>query len=313
MKIVIPGGSGQVGQVLATHFHGAGHAVTVLSRHPGSAPWRTVAWNGCDLGAWRQELDGADVAINLAGRSVNCHYNPQHRREILESRIRTTEAVGRAIAEAAHPPAVWMNASTATIYRHALDRPMDEATGELGGSEPDAPAAWRFSIQVATSWERAFFAAATPRTRKIALRSAMTMSPGRGGIFDTLLWLVRAGLGGTAGSGEQFVSWIHYLDFIRAIEYLIAHPEFDGPVNVCAPHPLPNREFMRILREAWGARFGLSASNWMLEAGAALMRTETELILKSRRVVPRRLMTAGFEFQFPDWRGAATDLVGRIH
>lgn len=313
MKIVIPGGSGQVGQVLATHFHGAGHAVTVLSRHPGSAPWRTVAWNGCDLGAWRQELDGADVAINLAGRSVNCRYNPQHRREILESRIRTTEAVGRAIAEAAHPPAVWMNASTATIYRHALDRPMDEATGELGGSEPDAPAAWRFSIQVATSWERAFFAAATPRTRKIALRSAMTMSPGRGGIFDTLLWLVRAGLGGTAGSGEQFVSWIHYLDFIRAIEYLIAHPEFDGPVNVCAPHPLPNREFMRILREAWGARFGLSASNWMLEAGAALMRTETELILKSRRVVPRRLMTAGFEFQFPDWRGAATDLVGRIH
>jgi len=313
VKIVIPGGSGQVGQVLATHFHGAGHAVTVLSRHPGSAPWRTVAWNGCDLGAWRQELDGADVAINLAGRSVNCRYNPQHRREILESRIRTTEAVGRAIAEAAHPPAVWMNASTATIYRHALDRPMDEATGELGGSEPDAPAAWRFSIQVATSWERAFFAAATPRTRKIALRSAMTMSPGRGGIFDTLLWLVRAGLGGTAGSGEQFVSWIHYLDFIRAIEYLIAHPEFDGPVNVCAPHPLPNREFMRILREAWGARFGLSASNWMLEAGAALMRTETELILKSRRVVPRRLMTAGFEFQFPDWRGAATDLVGRIH
>ena len=309
---MIPGGSGQVGQALAAYFHGAGHTVTVLSRHPGSALWRTVAWNGCDAGDWRRELEGADVAINLAGRSVNCRYHERNRREILESRIRTTEVVGRAIAEAARPPAIWMNASTATIYRHALDRPMDETTGELGGSERDAPATWRFSIDVAVRWERAFFATVTPRTRKIALRSAMTMGPGKGGIFDTLLGLVRAGLGGTAGSGEQFVSWIHYLDFIRAIEFLIAHTEIDGPVNVCAPHPLPNRDFMRILRQAWGARLGLPASKWMLEAGAVLMRTETELILKSRRVVPGRLVSGGFEFQYPDWQGAAEDLVSRI-
>jgi uncharacterized protein (TIGR01777 family) len=261
MKIVIPGGSGQVGRVLAAHFHGAGHAVTVLSRRPERAPWRTVAWNGLGTGDWRREMDGADVAINLVGRSVNCRYNERNRREILESRIRATEAVGRAIAEAARPPTIWMNASTATIYRHALDRPMDEATGELGGTEPDAPATWRFSIEVATRWERAFFEAATPHTRKIALRSAVIMSPGRGGIFDTLLRLVRAGVGGTAGSGEQFVSWIHYVDFIRAIEYLIAHTEFEGPVNVCVPHPLPNRDFMRILREAWGTRFGLALRN----------------------------------------------------
>jgi uncharacterized protein len=312
VKIVIPGGSGQVGQVLAAHFHGAGHAVTVLSRRPGSAPWRTVAWNGRDAGDWRQEVDGADVVINLAGRSVNCRYHERNRSGILESRMRATETMGRAIAEAARPPAIWMNASTATIYRHALDRPMDEATGELGGNEPDAPAAWRFSIDVATRWERAFFAAATPRTRKIALRSAMTMSPDKGGIFDTLLWLVRAGWGGTAGSGEQFVSWIHYTDFIRAIEYMVEHAEFEGAVNICAPHPLPNREFMRILREAWGARIGLTASKWMLEAGAVLMRTETELILKSRRVVPGRLVSGGFEFQFPDWRGAAKDLVASV-
>lgn len=312
MKIVIPGGSGQVGQVLAAHFHGAGHAVTALSRRPVSAPWRTVAWNGRDPGDWCGEVDGADVVINLAGRSVNCRYNQRNRREILESRIRATQALGHAIAEASHPPAIWMNASTATIYRHALDRAMDEATGELGGNEPDAPATWRFSIEVATLWERAFFAAATPRTRKIALRSAMTMSPGRGGIFDTLLGLVRAGLGGTAASGGQFVSWIHYLDFIRAVEYPIAHTEFEGVVNVCAPNPLPNRDFMRILREAWGARFGLPASKWMLEVGAVLMRTETELILKSRRVVPGRLLSAGFQFQFLDWRGAARDLVGRL-
>ena len=312
MKVVIPGGSGQVGQVLAAHFHGAGHAVTVLSRRPESAPWRTFAWNGRDPGGWCGEVYGADVVINLAGRSVNCRYNQRNRRQILESRIRATEAVGRAIAEASHAPAIWMNASTATIYRHALDRSMDEATGELGGNEPDAPATWRFSIEVATCWERAFFTGTTPRTRRIALRSAMTMSPGRGGIFDTLLGLVRAGLGGTAASGEQFVSWIHYLDFIRAIEYLIAHAEFEGAVNVCAPNPLTNRDLMRILREAWGARFGLPASKWMLEVGAVLMQTETELILKSRRVVPGRMLSAGFQFQFPDWRGAARDLVGRL-
>lgn len=193
-------------------------AVIVLSRQPGSAPWRTVPWNGRDTGHWRQELEGADVVVNLAGRSVNCRYNRRNSREILQSRIGATEAVGRAIAEAAHPLAIWMNASTATIYRHSLDQPMDEATGELGGTEPDAPATWRFSIDVATRWEQAFFAAATPHTRRIALRSAMTMSPGKGGIFDTLLSLVRAGMGGKAGSGQQFVSWIHYLDFIRAIE-----------------------------------------------------------------------------------------------
>jgi hypothetical protein len=312
VKIVIPGGSGQVGQVLAAHFHAAGHAVTVLSRHPVSAPWRTVAWNGRDAGAWRQELDGAGLAINLAGRSVNCRYHERNRREILESRVLTTELVGRAIAEAAHPPAIWMNASTATIYRHALDRPMDEATGEIGGNEPGAPETWRFSIDVATRWEQAFFAAATPRTRKVALRSAMAMSPGRGGIFDTLLRLVRAGLGGADGSGRQFVSWIHYRDFIRAIEFLIAHPNMDGPVNICAPHPLPNRDFMRTLREAWGARIGLPASRWMLEIGAVFIRTETELILKSRRVVPGRLMQAGFDFQFPQWKDAAKDLVASV-
>jgi uncharacterized protein (TIGR01777 family) len=312
VKIVIPGGSGQVGQVLAAHFHGAGHAVTVLSRRAGSAPWRTLEWNGRDPGEWGGEVDGADVVINLAGRSVNCHYSPQNRREILESRILSTKAVGRAIAEAVHPPAVWMNASTATIYRHAVDRPMDEATGELGGREPNAPAMWRFSIEVATQWEGAFFEAEAAGTRKVALRSAMIMGPGEGGVFDTLLRLVRTGLGGTAGSGEQYVSWIHYLDFVRAVEFLIAHTGFEGAVNICAPHPLPNRDFMRILREAAGARYGLAASKWMLELGAVFMRTETELILKSRRVVPGRLMGGGFEFQFPDWPAAARDLAAAV-
>lgn len=169
-------------------------------------PWRTVCWNGRDLGAWAAELDGADVVINLAGRSVNCRYTDANRREIKESRTHTTALIGEAIGQAARPPAIWMNASTATIYRHALDRPMDEMTGEIGGSEPNAPSTWRFSIDVATNWEQTFFEAATPGTRKIALRSAMTMSPDRGGIFDVLLRLVRTGLGGTAGSGRQYIS-----------------------------------------------------------------------------------------------------------
>ena len=311
LRIVIPGGSGQVGNVLARHFHGQGHSVTVLSRQPVSAPWPVLPWNGRDLGSWTQSIDGADLVINLAGRSVNCRYTPKNRREIMESRTLSTRAVGRAIAQAATPPALWMNASTATIYRHALDRPMDEATGELGGQESGVPSAWRFSIDVATSWEREFFAAATPGTRKIALRSAMTMSPDRGGIFETLLNLVRAGLGGKAASGEQFISWVHETDFVRAIEFLIEHRTLDGCINVCSPCPLPNHEFMRALREAWGTRIGLPATRWMLEIGAIFLRTETELMLKSRRVVPQRLLDEGFQFNFAEWPGAARDLVKR--
>ena len=206
LRIVIPGGSGQVGIVLARHFHDQGHSVTVLSRHPEPSPWQVLPWSGAGLGAWIRAIDGADIVINLAGRSVNCRYTAVNRREILESRILSTRVVGQAIAQAAKPPALWMNASTATIYRHALDRPMDEATGELGGQESNAPQTWRFSIDVATRWEAELLAAATPGTRKIALRSAMTMSPDPGGIFDTLLRLVRAGLGGKAASGKQFIS-----------------------------------------------------------------------------------------------------------
>jgi hypothetical protein len=311
LRIVIPGGSGQVGNVLARHFHGQGHSVTVLSRHPEPSPWRVLPWSGRDLGTWTNAIDGADIVINLAGRNVNCRYTSANRREILESRIRSTQVVGEAIRQAAKPPALWMNASTATIYRHSLDRAMDEATGELGGHELDTPSTWRFSIDVATSWEREFFSAATPGTRKIALRSAMTMSSDRGGIFDTLLRLVRAGLGGKAASGKQFISWVHEIDFVRAIDFLIGHQNLDGFINICSPCPLPNEEFMRALRRAWGSRIGLPATQWMLGVGAVFLRTETELILKSRRVVPQRLLEAGFRFNFAEWPRAAGDLVQR--
>jgi uncharacterized protein (TIGR01777 family) len=311
LRIVLTGGSGQMGTLLARHFDEQGHQVVVIARSVQPAPWRVVEWDGATLGDWSRELERADLLINLAGRSVNCRYTPANRKAIKDSRVQSTLLLGRAIARLAHPPRVWMNASTATIYRHALDRAMDEETGEIGGNERDCPSSWRFSIDVATSWEEAFFSAVAPRTRKIALRSAMTMSPDRGGIFAELLRLVRLGLGGTAGSGDQYVSWIHEADFIRSIEFLMAHEEFEGPVNLAAPNPLPNRDFMRALRRAWGTRVGLPAPRPLLELGAVFLRTETELILKSRRVVPGRLLRGGFEFQFPEWPGAARDLVER--
>ncbi len=312
LRIVIPGGTGQIGQILARHFHEQGHSVTVIARHPKQAEWRSIAWNARDLGDWTQALEGSDVVINLAGRSVNCRYNAAHRREIMNSRTITTGLIGQAIAQASRPPRIWLNASTATIYRHALDRPMDEATGELGGSEPDIPSTWRFSIDVATSWERAFFATETPHTRRVALRSAMTMSPDRGGVFDALLQLVRWGLGGSTGSGKQYISWIHDVDFTRAIEFLIAHDDIVGAVNVSSPCPVSNRDFMCCLRRAWCTSYiGLPTPKWVLPIGAMLLRTETELVLKSRRVIPRRLLDSGFEFHFPNWRGACQDLVHR--
>jgi len=309
--VVIPGGAGHLGRILAGHLHFKGNSVTVLSRSGAVEPWPVVSWNGTDLDDWARELEGADVVINLAGRSVNCRYTAGNRREILESRVRPTELIGEAISRLHRPPRLWMNASTATIYRHSLDREMDEASGELGGGERDAPDTWRFSIEVARRWERAFFAAHTPGTRKVALRGAMVMSAEHGGTFDLLLRLVRFGLGGQAGFGNQYVSWIHEDDFVRALDYLIEHEEFEGPVNVASPNPVPNEEFMRTLRNVWGSRIGLPATNRMLEAGALFLRTETELILKSRRVVPGLLLKSGFEFQSPEWRFAAENLVGR--
>ena len=308
MKIVIPGGSGQVGTVLARAFHGDGHDVVVLSRRPEGRPWRVVRWDGVSPGSWQGEVDGSDVVINLTGRSVNCRYTAANREEILQSRVLSTRVVGEAIAQAARPPRLWLQASTATIYAHRYDHPNDERSGILGGRESNAPDSWVFSIDVARAWERAFDEAMVERTRKIALRSAMTLSPDPGGVFDALLGLVRRGLGGSAGDGRQFMSWIHYEDFVAAVRWLIGREDIDGVVNVSAPNPLPNAEFMQILRDASGVSFGLPATKWMLEIGAVFMRTETELILKSRRVVPARLLEQGFAFRYPDWRSAAGDL-----
>lgn len=311
MKIIIPGGTGQVGTVLARAFQRDGHEVVVLSRKQQPAAWRVAAWDAENLGEWAREFEGADAVVNLAGRSVNCRYTPENRREIMDSRVKSTRVVGEAIAKAKTPPRVWLQSSTATIYAHRFDAPNDEATGIIGGSEPNAPDTWKFSIDVAKAWEQATNEAETPNTRKVLMRSAMIMSPDRGGIFDTLLGLVRKGLGGTAGNGRQYISWIHETDFIRAVYWLIEHEKTAGAINLASPNPLPNAEFMRILRQSAGVGIGLPATEWMLGIGAVLMRTETELILKSRRVVPGRLLANGFDFQFPEWKDAARELVQR--
>ena len=310
MKVILAGGSGQVGTLLCRALAADGHQVVILSRKPAAA-WKTVPWDAQNLGSWISEVDGADAVINLAGRSVNCRYTAENRKLIYDSRVRSARVVGEAIAQSPHPPRLWLQMSTATIYSHRYEAPNDDLTGILGGNEPGSPDTWRFSIEVAKAWEQAADEAVVPRTRKVLLRSAVVMSPDRGGIFDVLLGLVRNGLGGTSGDGRQFVSWIHERDFIRAVYWLIERSEISGPVNLASPNPLPNAQFMRILRRAWGARIGLPAAHWMLRIGAFFMRTETELVLKSRRVVPTRLLQSGFNFEFPDWAAAAQELCGR--
>ncbi len=284
--------------------------MVVFGRNRVDGPWRWVAWDGVHLGNWAAEMEGAEVVIQLAGRSVNCRYDARNRAEILDSRVNSTWVVGQAIRQCKRPPRVWLQSSTATIYAHRYDAANGEATGILGGHEPGAPETWRFSVGIARAWEEAANAAVPPGVRLVLLRSAMIMSPDPGGVFDVMLGLVRKGLGGRNGDGRQFVSWIHEEDFCRAIEWLIEH-EWSGAVNLASPSPLPNAEFMREFRKAWGIGFGLPATDWMLEIGAVFLRTETELILKSRRVVPGRLLAGGFEFRFPEWSGAVADLCRR--
>jgi uncharacterized protein (TIGR01777 family) len=316
LRVVLPGGSGQVGTLLARAFARDGHDVVVLSRgdprSTSSANWRVVPWNARTVDTqWLSELDGADVVINLAGRSVNCRYTDETRREIMESRVDSTRAVASALSRCNNPPPVWLQASTATIYAHRFDAPNDDITGIVGGSEPGVPADWRFSTDVAKAWEAAALETPLPSTRIVLLRSAMVMSPDRGGIFWTLKMLAQLGLGGPAAGGQQYVSWIHEFDFVNAMRWLIEHPSLEGPVNIASPNPLTYSAFMRMLRNAVHMPLGFPATRWMLEIGALLMRSESELVLKSRRVVPTRLVKSGFAFEFPDWSDAARELVAR--
>ncbi|MFC0214800.1 TIGR01777 family oxidoreductase [Paenibacillus chartarius] len=280
-KIVLAGGTGFIGQYLQDRFRELGYEVVVISRRPGHVSWQ-------DADAILAALEGAELLVNLAGKSVNCRYNASNREQILTSRTKTTEILGRALLLCTNPPPLWLNSSTATIYRHAEDRPMTEATGEIGSG---------FSVDVAASWERAFFAFELPRTRQVALRIAIVLGES-GGVMIPYMNLVKFGLGGVQGSGRQKFSWIHVEDVFGIIRFLQEHEHIRGVINCSAPNPVSNRELMQLLRESMGRSFGLPAARWMLELGAFFLRTETELILKSRWVVPERLLQEGYRFRY---------------
>lgn len=309
-RIVLAGGSGFLGQVLARHFLAARYEVAVLTRRPGSVPrgCRGVIWDGRTLENWIHELDGVEALINLAGRSVNCRYHAHNRQLILDSRINSTRVLGEAIARCAKPPRVWLNSSTATIYRHTFGPAWDES-GEIGGTRE---AKDEFSVEVACAWERTLNEAFTPATRKVLLRSAMVLGTGANSVFPVIHRMTRCGLGGRLASGRQFVSWIHETDFCRTIEWLIGHDDLSGPVNVASPNPVTNAEMMSTLRAVCRVPFGMPSSQWMLEVGAFFLRTETELLIKSRRVVPCRLSAAGFDFNFPLIKEAFENLCAKM-
>lgn len=306
-RIVLAGGSGFLGAALAKYFTALQWEVVILTRSPKTRmdSVREVRWDATTIGDWARELNGAEAVVNLTGRSVDCRYTAKNRQQIMDSRVNSTRVVGEAISRCATSPRAWLNSSTATLYKHTFGQPHDETSREMDSAD-DAKDA--FSVEVGQAWEKTLNDAVTPRTRKVALRTAMVLGLARNSVFPVLRRLTRVGLGGRQGSGKQFVSWIHQSDFCRAIEWIILHEELEGAVNICAPNPLPNAEMMKLFREACGAPFGLPATDWMLEIGAFFLRTETELILKSRRVIPEKLTQSGFKFRFPFFRSALEDL-----
>jgi uncharacterized protein len=304
-RIILAGGSGFLGTALARKFRANGDEIIVLTRSARqlSDGVKEVFWDAKNLGEWAPLFDGADAVINLTGKSVDCRYTEKNRRAIIDSRVDSTRVVGQAIARCSKPPRVWLNAGSATLYKHQFNHAADES-GETGAT-PEAKD--EFSIEVIRQWENALNYAVTPATRKVALRITMVFGLGAG-VFPVLRRLARFGLGGKMASGKQYVSWIHEEDFCRAVEWLIAHEELSGPINLAAPNPLTNAEMMRLVRKTCGVPFGLPATQWMLEIGAFFLRTETELIIKSRRVVPGKLMTSGFQFHFPQLENALRNL-----
>lgn len=309
-RIVLAGGSGFLGQLLGGFLESRGWEIVVLTRTPrANARFKELFWDARTLGEWTGLLEGAEAVINLAGRSVNCRYNEANRRAIMDSRVESTRVLGEAIAQCARPPKTWLNSSTATIYRHSLDFPNDESSTDFRATDSVQD---EFSVQVGRAWEQAMAATPTPHTRQAALRITLVFGPVRGGVFDILRRLTLFQLGGPMGSGRQMVSWIHEEDFCRAVEWVLDHPELSGPINLAAPHPVTNREMMRIFRRVCGAFIGLPATEWMLEVGAFFLRTETELMLKSRNVIPGKLLAGGFEFRYPRMEEALRDLNGRV-
>ncbi|MGS2727273.1 TIGR01777 family oxidoreductase [Psychroserpens sp. BH13MA-6] len=295
--ITIAGGSGFLGQALKHYFLKKQYIVYILTRSPKQL--NDIYWNAKDLGPWTNTLEETDVLINLTGKSVDCRYTETNKKLIHDSRIDPTNILGLAINLCDNPPSIWFNASTATIYKHSTDIEMTEENGIIGND---------FSMNIAKSWETSFFGIKNPKTRKIALRTSIVMGK-NGGALTALKQLVRFGLGGRQASGKQKVSWIHELDFARAIEFLIVHDDLEGPFNVTVPKPTSNYILMKSIRATLGIPFGISHPKWLVKLGALLIGTEPELVLKSRNVVPKRLSDHGFEFQYPSLKSALTDLL----
>lgn len=302
-KIVIAGGSGFIGEEMIRYF-GKTNQLVILTRNvkvsnnnrnhysglteADLTNTRFVEWNGKAVGDWKEELSNADIVINLAGKSVNCRYTEQNKREILNSRTESTKVIGEAIQQITHPPELWINASSATIYRHAIDKPQDEYTCEIKND---------FSVEVCKQWEKTFYRQHTLQTRKIALRMAITI--GSGGVMLPYFNLLKFGLGGKQGNGKQMYSWIHIEDTCRIIDWLFDHKELKGTFNCSSPNPVTNEAFMKNLRQVTNTAVGLPAYTWMLKLGVWVIGTETELVLKSRWVVPTKLLETGYIFKYP--------------
>lgn len=302
MRIMLAGGTGTIGRILQEHFAALGHDVVVLTRRPGIKQHpkaRVLAWDGRARGAWWNELEGADALINLAGRSVDCRYTPENKAAILNSRLESTHALGEAMLTIESPPPLWVNLSSATVYRHAEDRPMDEDTGELGDD---------FSPQVVKAWESEFFRHRRAGVRQAAVRCAIVLSS-RGGAFPRYAQLVRCGLGGCHGNGRQYVSWVHEADAARFIQWLIDTPEAEGILNLAAPNPVPERELLKAMRARLYPLLALPTPEWMVRIGARLIGTEPELVLKSRRAIPARALRMGFAFRYSTLDSALEDLL----
>ena len=281
-KIVLAGGTGFVGKYFAEKFRNSGYEVIIISRQE-----QSIHWN--DTNGIINALENSEMLINLAGKSVDCRYNEKNKAEILKSRTETTKALGEAILKCNNPPPLWINSSTATIYRHAEDRPMTESTGEIGKG---------FSVDVATNWEKEFFSFQLPKTRQVALRIAIVLGK-NGGVMKPLINLVRFGLGGKQGNGNQLFSWIHIEDLYTIILFLQAHKELNGVFNCSSPNPVDNKTLMKTLRQTMQVKIGLPSPEWLLKIGAFIINTETELILKSRWVIPEKLIQAGYTFKYP--------------
>lgn len=315
-KIILAGGTGFIGQEMTKYF-GKENNIVVLTRQIKNEKTNrndydslTVAdlknvkyvnWNGKTAGDWINELNGADLIINLAGKSVNCRYNEKNKNAIFDSRTDAVKAIGEAINKCELAPSLWINSSSATIYRHAMDRAQDEYTGEFHDD---------FSVQVCKRWEKTFYDQPTPRTRKVALRMAITLGPG--GILIPFFNLLKFGLGGKQASGKQMFSWVHIEDTCRMIEWIYDHKQFEGTYNCSSPNPVTNEEFMRTLRKVTGHLIGLHAFEWMLRVGAPIIGTELELILKSRWVVPAKILETGFQFKFPLLEQALKDVISKV-